>query len=606
MASVWGELIRRNVVKVAVAYAIVGWLLIEVTSTVFPLVQLPDWTATFVAMLILVGFPIALILSWAYELTPDGMERTKSAPLSESIAKVAGRKLDFVIIGVLAIAVAFFAVDRFVLNTAGPFAGADIDPASLNSALDEAPPTVATEVEPAPPPIEEEQREVLPNSVAVLLCDNLSPDPDDAYFALSIHEEILNQLVKIRALNVIARTSVMQYADAPPPIPQIAAELNVGAVMECSVRFAGNAILVTAQLIDPETNSHLWSDTYPGDLSDLSTVFAMQADIAMNIANAVGAEFSLAEQESIESVPTDSPAAYALYLRALRVPAGLGATIRAVRDLDAAIELDPEFASAYALRAWHYAEDLLFSVEVPVAEWERNAIASAEQALALDPAIGLAHGALAAIDDVNWRWAEARRRAELAYRLSPNDSNVLLQYVRFTRSAGEYAESIRANERWAQLDPTSAVLYQQLAVTQRYARDYDAGAAAAQKAIELDPANPSYYLHLAYAEAARGNHDEALRELRIAEQLFGGNFDQVFRVGQMAMIYSQVGRREDAERMLALLEELDGESPVGGAIWALAYIALENFDEALRQLEVAMENPAAVNNTTLSEIKANP
>ena len=110
MASVWGELIRRNVVKVAVAYAIVGWLLIEVTSTVFPLVQLPDWTATFVAMLILVGFPIALILSWAYELTPDGMERTKSAPLSESITKVTGRKLDFVIIGVLAIAVAFFAV----------------------------------------------------------------------------------------------------------------------------------------------------------------------------------------------------------------------------------------------------------------------------------------------------------------------------------------------------------------------------------------------------------------------------------------------------------------------------------------------------------------
>ena len=150
------------------------------------------------------------------------------------------------------------------------------------------------------------------------------------------------------------------------------------------------------------------------------------------------------------------------------------------------------------------------------------------------------------------------------------------------------------------------MLYQQLAVTQRYARDYDAGAAAAQKAIELNPANPSYYLHLAYAEAARGNHDEALRELRIAEQLFGGNFDQVFRVGQMAMIYSQVGRREDAERMLALLEELDGESPVGEAIWALAYIALENFDEALRQLEVAMENPAAVNNTTLSEIKANP
>ena len=137
MASVWGELKRRNVVKVAVAYAIVGWLLVEVSSTVFPVLQIPDWAIAFVTMLLILGFPVALILSWAYELTPDGMERTKAVPMSESITKVTGRKLDFVIIGVLAIAVAFFAVERFVLDTAGPFAGADIDPASLEVVLDE-------------------------------------------------------------------------------------------------------------------------------------------------------------------------------------------------------------------------------------------------------------------------------------------------------------------------------------------------------------------------------------------------------------------------------------------------------------------------------------
>ena len=275
MASVWGELKRRNVVKVAVAYAIVGWVLIEVTSTVFPVLQIPDWAIALVTMLLILGFPIAVILSWAYEITPEGMKRSHEVEATESITHVTGRKLDFAIIVALVLALGFV-VYNYVLQDGETAVG------------------------------------VIPNSVAVLLCYNLSPDPNDAYIAASIHDEILNQLVKIRALSVIAKTSVMQYADAPPPISQIAEELNVGAVMECSVRYAGSAILVTAQLIDPETNSHLWSDTYPGDLSDLSTIFAMQADIAMNIANAVGAEFSLEEQERIEAIPTDSPAAYEL------------------------------------------------------------------------------------------------------------------------------------------------------------------------------------------------------------------------------------------------------------------------------------------------------
>ena len=593
MTSIWGELKRRNVVRVAVAYAIVGWILVEVTSTVLPIFEAPDWIVQVFTFFIFLGFPIALILSWAYELTPEGIKLERNVAAGESITKVTGRQLDFVIIGVLVIAVALFTVDRFVLENEA------LTPADVFEIQQE----IADAIEAG---LSEAEPDVLPNSVAVLLCDNLSPDPDDAWFAASIHDEILNQLVKIRALNVIARTSVLQYADAPPPISQIAEELNVEAVMECTVRYAGDAILVTAQLIDPETNSHLWSDTYPGDLSDLSTIFAMQADIAMNIANAVGAEFSLEEQASIEAVPTESPAAYELYLRARRRAGTLDGLRLSIQDLDAAIRLDPEFALAYAQRAWEYAGGLIYSQEVPVADYARNAVASAEQALVVDPTIGLAHSVIAAIDELNWRWTDARRRSELALELSPNDVYVLRQYVRFTRSAGEYDESIRVNERWAQLEPTYAGLYQQLAVGYRYARNYDASAAAAQKAIELSPATPSFHVHLAYADAARGNNDAAIRELLIAEQLFGGNFGQVFRVGQMAMAYSQVGRREDAERMFALLGELDLENPVGQAIWAQVYIALGNYDEALEQLEAAMDSPAAVNYTTLIEIKANP
>ena len=137
MASVWAELKRRNVVKVAVAYAIVGWLLVQIADVFFPALQLPDWTVTFVAALLILGFPVALLLSWAYELTPDGIERTKSIPLSENITKVTGRKLDFVIIGLLALAVVFMFVDNY-LPESGPFAGAGIDPASLSPELDDA------------------------------------------------------------------------------------------------------------------------------------------------------------------------------------------------------------------------------------------------------------------------------------------------------------------------------------------------------------------------------------------------------------------------------------------------------------------------------------
>ena len=157
--------------------------------------------------------------------------------------------------------------------------------------------------EPAAPAVEETSREVLPNSVAVLPFENLSPDPDNAFFAAGIHESIISKLARIRNMSVIARTSVMQYADSPPPIPQIADELRVESVLEGSVRYANDRVLVTAQLIDGETGAHLWVDEYEGDLSD---VFGIQADISMNIANSLRATFSLAEQEAIEKAPTDS------------------------------------------------------------------------------------------------------------------------------------------------------------------------------------------------------------------------------------------------------------------------------------------------------------
>ncbi len=587
MASIWGELKRRSVVKVAVAYAIVGWLLVQIADTFFPALQLPEWTVTFVAGVVILGFPLALILSWAYELTPEGMERTKSVRISESIAKVTGRKLDFVIIGVLAIAVAYFAIERFVLEEAS-----DTETVADGSA--EAP----------PPVVVEEQREVLPNSVAVLLCDNLSPDPDDAYFAAGIHEEILNQLVKIRALNVIARTSVLQYADTPPDISQIAEELNVESVMECSVRYAGDAILVTAQLIDPETNIHLWSDTYPGDLSDLGTVFSMQADIATNIANALEAELSATEQESIEKIPTQSEAAYFLYLRSLRGPSSSGT----IELLDRAIELDPEYALAHAAKAlesmyYYYTGGGAGFAPGQSAEIERIIRDSADAALRLDRSVGLAHAALGALHQFNWRGVEAEVAFQRAMALSPNDVEVLLLYARLKRYRGEYDESVLLLRRAIELDPNNTFTFGQLGLTYRDAANWDEAIVACRRfLVERPSGGIGCHIVIAQAEAMLGRSADAVARLELLEE----REPNVFRLTQIAHAYSLTGQRGDARRIFAALQDAAVEEPLGEAYWSLANLAIGNNDQALQHLEYAVAERVSADFITLSALAANP
>ena len=443
--SFFGELRRRNVVKVAVAYAIVGWLLVQIADTFFPALQLPDWTVTLVAGLVILGFPLALILSWAYELTPEGVKKSHEVGATESITHVTGRKIDFAIIGGLLAAVGFLLINYVFID--------DDQEAIVQETV-----SPASEAEIRALAVVEEQREFLPNSVAVLLCDNLSPNPDDAFFAASIHEEILNQLMKIRSLTPIARTSVLQYANDPPPVSQIAEELRVESVMECSVRYAGDAVLVTAQLIDPETNLHLWSDTYPGDRSDVSAMFEMQADIAMNIANALQAEFSVAEQASLLRQLTDSPAAYELFMRALR-ERGREATLSLLMQ---AIDLDPEFAAAYGRIARSTAASLVQSFGNPAVEpgervrLESEVRRAVDQALRLDPNPVFA-SASALIDMYYWNWAEADQAFERALETSPNNTSVLLTLARLRSFQGMHEDAIEFMQRVVQLNPNGGV-----------------------------------------------------------------------------------------------------------------------------------------------------
>jgi len=503
MTSFFGELKRRNVVKVAVAYAIVGWVLIEVTTTVLPTFEAPAWVLQTITFVIILGFPLAVVLSWIFDLTPEGLERTGPVPVSGRVAKSSERKLDFAIIGALVLALGFV-VYNYVLEDRGAVA-------------------------------------VLPNSVAVLPFENLSLDPEDAFFASGIHEETLNQLAKLRNLSVISRTSMLRYADSDLSIPEIAEELNVQTVMEGSVRYAADRVRITAQLIDAATDEHLWSEVYERDFAD---IFAIQSDIAMNIANALEAEFSLEEQESIEKIPTRSVAAYELYLQATAT--GLDGRIAidtAHSLLDRAIELDPEFALAYARRAGLYQN--------------REAIDDAQKALSLDPNLPSAHLVLSLSDVLGWRWSEGRERLERALELAPNAPQVLIQYAWVNAISGQHDEAMRDAQRALALDPNDPGGIVHLFASYVYllaGRDSEA-----QRIFrEANEQNPTSYLFYAWlSRMLRGNPSEAEElALKAVEYYLEGGAGRHYVTYSLAL----AGLQDEAVRFSP---DVDAPGPAG-------------------------------------------
>ncbi len=566
MTSFFGELRRRNVVRVAVAYAIVGWVLIEVSSVIAPAMNLPDWATSLVVFFVILGFPLALILSWAYEITPDGMKRSHEVETTESITHATGRKLDFAIIGALVLALGFV-VYNYVLQD-----GADESPE-------------VTVVEP--------EQAVLPNSVAVIPFENMSVDPEEAFYAAGIHEEILNQLVKLSALNVIARTSMQQYANTEKSIPEIARELNVETVMEGSVRYDAGRIRITTQLNDGVTGAHLWSETYTRDFDD---IFAIESDVAMNVANALEAEFSLEEQASIEKIPTVSPAAYALYLRGVIRQQSFAS---ALQFLDRALELDPEFALAHATKALRLAN----RGTDPLPDWEARSREAAERAILLDPTLASAHAALARLHAVHWRRAEAQEAYEVAYQLNPKDPLVLHEYGSFKPDVGEYDEAIRLLERLAELDPGAS--RNQLGLAYRYTGSYEAAGAAVRHNIELSPTNADLHTDLALINILQGNRDDAIGHLQTAQQLvvMGGSSSGARSIAQLAEAYALLDRRQGVERLFNQFQDKAREELIGNVFWARAYVALGDYEQAFQRLEAAINDP--VGERQWGTIKAN-
>jgi TolB-like protein/Tfp pilus assembly protein PilF len=541
MAQFFEELKRRNVLRVALVYLAASWLLIQVVETLFPIFGLSVELIRLFAILLIIGFPIILILTWFFELTPEGVMSTEAAEAAGYDRPAAfGRHIDFVIIALLVIAVVWLVYER----------------ESGQAASD--------------------------NSVAVLPFENLSLDPDDAFFAAGIHEETLNQLAKLRNLSVTSRTSVLRFQDTDLSIPEIAEELNVRTIMEGSVRYAADRVRVTAQLIDADTDEHLWSEVYERDFAD---IFSIQSDIAVNIANALEAEFSLEERQSIERAPTDSPEAYALYLKGryfwnIRTEEAIQ---KALDYFQQAVALDSGYALAYSgigdvwiFRGW-------YSVLAPKETFPK-AIEAVTKALSFDETLAEAHTSRAHVYlEFEHDWAAAEAEYLRAIELNPRYPIAHHWYGGFLSAMERHDEALRQAHAARELNPLSLIINTWVGLRHYFAGRYIQAIHEYEKALELNPDFAPAHWHLGWALEQTGQYDAAVASAERAMAIS----DNPIYLSSLGHAHAKSGNEGRARNILDRLAEISLMRHVSAYHTAVIHAALGDIDESFTWLERA-------------------
>jgi TolB-like protein/Tfp pilus assembly protein PilF len=471
VSNFFTELKRRNVIRAAGLYLVGAWLLTQVASTVLPMFGAPGWLPRSIVVLLAIGFVPALIFSWVFELTPEGLKREQEVAPEQTITPQTGRRMDRTIIVVLVLALGYFAFDKFVLTRRR-------EAGLVSSAAPNEPRSI-----------------INAKSIAVLPFENLSSDKENAYFTDGVQDEILTDLSRIGDLKVISRTSVMQYKSGlARNLREIAQQLGVAHVVEGSVQRSGNRVRVNAQLVDARTDAHLWAQTYDRDLSD---VFAIQSEIAKAIADQLQAKLSPNEKKAIEQPPTTDLAAFDLYSRAKSLLLTTNASATRDSDLRKAIELlgeavkrDPSFFDAYCQLA--YAHEQLYAVFGTDHTPPRLALAEAalQAATRLRPDAGETHLARAQYLYFGRRdYAGALAELERARRALPNDPRLfeLIGYI--LRRRGQQEEGLRNLQRAVELDPRNFYTLQQIALSYQFLGRYGEAIAALDRALSIVPDN---------------------------------------------------------------------------------------------------------------------
>ncbi|UCC15183.1 MAG: tetratricopeptide repeat protein [Gammaproteobacteria bacterium] len=546
-SSFFEELKRRNVIRVAVLYLVASWLLLQVTDVLSSLLPVPEWAGSLVVMLLILGFLPAMIFSWVYEMTPEGLKKEKDIDRSQSITPETGHKINVLIIVLLVLAIGGLIADRLMPETA----------------------TVAET-----PLIEEtELSEATPDrSIAVLPFVNMSDDASNEFFSDGISEELLNLLAKIPELHVTSRSSAFAFKGEKIDIPEVAQKLNVAHVLEGSVRKAGNQVRITAQLIEARSDKHLWSETYDRKLDD---VFAVQDEIAAEVVT----QLKITLLGEVPTIEETDPEAYSLYLQARharyqRTPESYE---KAVALFEQALAIVPDYAAAWTGLGEVYAIQSGSGLR-PREEGFRLADEAAEKALAIAPDYAPVHALLAFLANSRNDPISAARHYERALELEPTNVEILIQAAVKLRELGRLDESIRILDYVVARDPVNPSGFTSQATLYLYTGRLDEAIASYRKALSLSPGVGQAHSLIGYALLLKGEPEAGLAEIE--------KDPSVWRLIGLPMAYHALGQTAESDAALAELIEKWEQDAAYNIAYVFAYrgetdLAFEWLDKAV-------------------------
>ena len=568
MTNFFSELRRRNVYKVAVAYIVGGWALSEGISQVFPVFDVPNAIIRLIVMMIIAGLPVALVLAWMFEITPEGIKRTAIADAMPATARRKKHVWIYVVVIGAVLSIGLFFLGRY-------------------SAINEAP----------------RQREATTGtpqkSIAVLPFENLSRDPDNAYFTEGVEDEILTRLAKVADLKVISRTSTQHFKSAPENLPTIAKQLGVVNILEGSVQKAADQVRVNVQLISAMTGAHLWADTYDRKLTD---IFAVESDIAKSIAETLQAKLTGSAEQVLASKPTEDAQAHELYLRGRYFwNRRTGENLKKAADyFQQAIGKDPKYALAYSgLADCH----VLLPVYPELGSNPRDelpqAFAAARKAVQLDDTLAEAHASLARALASNLQLAAATSEFNRAIELNPNYATAHQWFGECLQSQGRADDALAELKRAQELDPLSLIINSLLGFAFDTAGKSDEAIAQLRKTIEIDPNFWIAHSYFGNVLEHKGQLKEAIVEYEKSNAL---QPDDPYSIADLARGYFLVGRKSEAEQLWDKLQSLSERQYVPAYSMAVVQLTFGNKDEAIRLLEKSYEDRAPFDSTDLGWI----
>jgi TolB-like protein/Flp pilus assembly protein TadD len=556
--SVIDELKRRNVFRVGVAYVIVAWLIAQVTEIALDSFAAPDWVMKTVLFLLIIGFPLALIFAWAFELTPEGIKLDEDVVRSESVTHRTGRKLDFAIIGLLAVGIVYLVVDNYV--------------------LEKSPSKTAEEfTQDATSP----EGKIM---LAVLPLDNLSGDPEQEYFSDGLTEELITQLGHLPRdrLGVIARTSAMYYKGKDKRIDEIGRELGVDYVLEGSLRRAENRVRITAQLIQVSDQTPLWAESFEREFKD---IFTLQSEVAQRITRTLALELMPAEQARLPRSRPVNAAAYDAYLKG-RYHETRGDFLRAIEHYEEAIREDPAYALAYAALGHTYAMRMTFG-QITVKEGAQKHWEYTRKAAELYP--GLAEVEINFADSsfyAEWDWSAGEAGFRRAYESKPSSESVVWHFAGCLKALGRFDEAIGVLERALRLDPYSHQLNSVLVGIFLDSHQYYRAIEQYQKMIEMEPQDAGIQNALGHVFEDLGRFDEAMEAYLKAKSLAGDSAD---RLQALRDAYRASGIRGYWLKRAEHLTETAATQEVSPAAFASFYANAGDKDQALAWVDKLKE-----------------